>query len=416
MQSEDAETETKAVAKNELTERTNEIDKEGIREAFAVTGAYNCLECGKCTGICPVALLGAGFSPRLVVKKALLNFEEDLCADKDRWECLTCDLCRIRCRSDVNLPEFIRRLRYESLKIGNTYNISHNNVFNLISKLQLKAGDFQKRLAWVTPDIKYHQKGDTLFFVGCAPYFQSIFRNLNQDNLELPLASLKLLNAAGIEPVLLENERCCGHDSYWTGGQDTFERLLELNIDNFKNAGVKKIITACPEGHHMLKNVYPEYSDDFNFECVHITELLAEKIDSGELEIPDDPDIREYEVVSYHDPCRLGRFSGIFEAPRKIISAIPGLEFRELSRNRQSSTCCGVNSFVNCDMNSKLWRAEKLKDAESTGATTLLTSCPKCNIHLNCYVTNQYVEPKFDIKIDSLIVRLAKEINLMPKE
>jgi Fe-S oxidoreductase len=394
-------------------EKQKLVNVDNIKEAFDSTQAYNCLECGKCTGVCPVALTNSGFSPRLLVKRALLEFEEELCFDKELWDCLTCDLCRARCRSDVNLPEFIRRLRMEGRRVDNLGVNSHNNVFNLIAQIQLKAGDKQDRLSWVTPDIKYHNKGKTLYFVGCAPYFNSVFKEMGQDNLAAPLASLRLLNKIDIEPVLMGYERCCGHDQFWTGDQDTFERLLVQNITNFRNAGVEQIVTSCPECHFMLDQEYRNYSDKYDIECKHITELLADKQSSGELKIPNVGENLPAETVSYHDSCRLGRFSGIYDAPRKIIEAIPGAKLSELARNRTASACCGVNSFINCDMNSRNWRAAKLGEAKDAGADTLVTGCHKCAIHLNCYVSNEHVEPKFDIKVESLVVKLAEALGLM---
>jgi Fe-S oxidoreductase len=406
------------VSQNDTSTDKNdkEISKNNIKKAFEETHAYNCLECGKCTGICPVALLDTGFSPRLIVKKALLEFESELCNDKDLWECLTCDLCRERCHSDVNLSELIRRLRLESIKLGNTAICSHNNVFSLISKIQVATGDAQNRLAWLPPDIKYHDKGDTLFFVGCAPYHEIVLKDQSQNNLALPIASMKILNAVGIEPVLLKNERCCGHDAFWTGDMELFEKLVDLNVSNFKKAGIKRIVTACPEGHYMFSKVYPDHSKDFDFECIHISELIAEEIEKGKLVIPDKENEKGTEIVTFHDSCKLGRFSGLYEPPRQIIEAIPDMELRELTHNRGSSTCCGVNSFINCDMNSKIWRQSKLQEAKDTGAATLLTSCPKCIIHLNCYISNEHVEPRFDIKVESLIVKFAEALNLMPSK
>lgn len=387
-----------------------------IREAFHRTHAYNCLECGKCTSICPVAVVDPGFSPRLLVKAAILEFEDDLVEKRSLWECLTCDLCGARCHSDVNLPEFIRSLRKECLKVGNTFLCSHNNVFQLISKLQIQTGEHQKRLEWVPADVKYHEEGDTLFFVGCAPYHHIIFEERNQDNLALPIASLKLLNHIGIEPVLLPNERCCGHDQYWSGHQETFEKLMNLNIEAFKNAGVKKIISACPEGHYMFSNIYPELADEFPFECVHITEILAEQLKHKKMKLPNMNSKTASKIVSYHDSCKLGRYMEVYDAPRQIINQLPGVEFRELEKNKSSSSCCGVSGFINCDMNSKIWRQAKLQEAANTGADTLLTGCPKCAIHLNCYLESEHVEPKFEIKVEPVIITLARAMNLLPQQ
>lgn len=418
----DSTTDEQAMAADNATEGAQpeqdnkRISKKRIREAFEETHAYNCLECGKCSGICPVTLVNTGFSPRIVVKQALLEFEDELCADANIWECLNCGLCIVRCRSDVNLSEFIRRLRIESKKIDNEYLCTHNNVFKLIPRMQLKMGERQDRLSWLTDDIKYKTEGEVLFFVGCAPYHEVMFREKGQDNLALPLASLKLLNATGIEPVLLKGECCCGHDAYWSGEEKDFEALVQRNLEDFKKAGVKEIITACPEGHYMFSRVYPAYAGDYKFEARHITEVVAGMLESGRLKFPPDKEGVETDVVCYHDSCKLGRFSEIYEAPRKIIRAIPHVEFHELERNRGSSSCCGVSGFINCNMNSKQWRQAKLKETVDVGAGCLLTGCPKCAIHLNCYLESEHIEPKFQVTVKPLIVKMAEAMGLMEKK
>ena len=165
----------------------------------------------------------------------------------------------------------------------------------------------------------------------------------------------------------------------------------------------------------MFSKVYPDHADGYSISARHITEVIAEKISSGELKVPKKDSAGEPEVVSYHDSCRLGRYSEIYEAPRALIHIMPGVELHELERNRSSSSCCGVSGFINCDMNSKIWREKKLKEAQDVGAQTLLSGCPKCAIHLNCYLDSKHIEPKFDIKVMPVIVKLAEVLGLMDK-
>jgi Fe-S oxidoreductase len=207
----------------------------------------------------------------------------------------------------------------------------------------------------------------------------------------------------------------------WTGDMDTFNELARLNIDNIKKLGVKTIIVTCPEGYYTLKTEYPKYFGDSEeiwdaagINIVHITEYVADKIRSGELkldelEVPGDNGGLK---ITYHDPCRLGRFAGIYDAPRDILNAIPGVELVEMDRNRHISLCCGVSAWTNCNSISKQIRAEKLNSAKATKAEKLITSCPKCQIHLKCYTHNEYVEPRINIEVEDIIVFLADAMKL----
>ncbi|MCK5559679.1 MAG: (Fe-S)-binding protein, partial [Thermoplasmata archaeon] len=215
---------------------------------------------------------------------------------------------------------------------------------------------------------------------------------------------------------------CCGHDALWTGDVETFKKLALLNIENIKKVGVKTVIATCPEGYYTLKYEYPKYFgstegiwEDAGIRIMHITEFIADKLKTGELKLEEPgPGTSGDGVlkVTYHDPCRLGRFAGIYEAPREIINAIPGVELVEMERNRHLSLCCGVSAWTNCDSISKQIRAAKLSSAKATEADKLLTSCPKCQIHLTCYTANEYVEPKINIEIEDIIVFLANAMDL----
>ena len=166
-----------------------------------------------------------------------------------------------------------------------------------------------------------------------------------------------------------------------------------------------------------LKNDYPGYINEnsdniWNFKVVHITEYLAELLKAGELTIPEDNPFNK-STVTYHDSCRLGRFMGIYDAPREILAAIPGLELKEMEHNRNRSLCCGVSNWTNCTNTSREIRAERLTEAKDTGADRLLTSCPKCQIHLKCYTNNEYVEPQIKLDIEDITVFLARAVGLL---
>jgi Fe-S oxidoreductase len=144
---------------------------------------------------------------------------------------------------------------------------------------------------------------------------------------------------------------------------------------------------------------------------MHITEFLAELIENDKLTFPEDNGFNG-SMVTYHDSCRLGRFMGVYDAPRKILGAIPGLKLSEMEHNRNRSLCCGVSNWTNCTNTSRSIRAERLLEAKATKAETLITSCPKCQIHLKCYTNNEFVEPQIKLDIEDITVFTAKAAGL----
>jgi Fe-S oxidoreductase len=404
--------------------------KKELQKAFKETKAYYCLECGKCTGNCPITEFKPGYSPRLMVKRVALDFEDDVVNDPDIWECLTCNLCYERCRSGVQLAEFVRAVRAEAAEVGNLGTCSHSGMLQSLMRLMSSPKLKQNRLEWTrqydklnfqTEPLKNPGKDGVMVFTGCAPYFDSIFKDINVKSTDILNATIRILNHLGITPIISNEERCCGHDMLWTGEVETFEKLAKLNIDNIKKLGVKTVIVTCPEGYYTLKSEYPKFFgetediwDAAGINIVHVTEYIADKIKSGDLKLNDIklPGDNGEQKITYHDPCRLGRFAGIYDAPRELLNAIPGVKLVEMDRNRHLSLCCGVSAWTNCDSVSKQIRAQKLTSANNTDAEKLITSCPKCQIHLKCYTNNEYVEPKIDIEIDDIIVFLANAMKL----
>jgi len=225
-----------------------------------------------------------------------------------------------------------------------------------------------RRLSWLPGDAKVAERGDILFFVGCLPLYDALFEELGLGLTGIATSAIRILNALGVVPVILSEERCCGHDLLWTGDIEGFKRLAELNVEAIRATGAKKIITACPECYRTLKLDYPDVLGDLGFEVLHISEFLYRTLEEGKLKFE-----RELKrKVTYHDSCRLGRHMGVYEPPRELLKAIPGLELVEMERNRENAACCGVSSWLLCGEISKKLQLERLKEAVATGAEQLV--------------------------------------------
>ena len=369
-----------------------------VADLVNATKTYYCLDCGVCTGSCPVARVFPEFSPRQIIERSLYGLEE--LSDTTLWDCLTCAQCSVRCPADINFPEFIRRMRGEARSEGFDGVPAHNGMIQTIMDLQTKPVK-QNRISWIQ-DGKTKEAGDVFYFVGCRPYFDVIFRDIDAGSIQGAQHILKILNHCGVEPVVSNDERCCGHDALWNGNLKTFERLGRLNLNTIRASGAKQVVFSCPEGYHTFKDIYPKYFGELGFEPVHILDFLAKKLETGAIEFQDS----EKKIVTYHDPCRLGRMAGIFDAPRQLLDAMPGLEFKEMSRSRENGVCCGTSGWMNCSSCSKEIQMQRLAEAMDTGANTLITACPKCQIHFRCaksaYQLDIEIADLYDLVIEQL--------------
>jgi len=209
---------------------------------------------------------------------------------------------------------------------------------------------------------------DLLLWVGCT-------EGVTEQGVKAPIAMVKILEAAGVDISFLGyEESCCGHFARRLGDEYLFQCQAKQNIETLKRYNVQKIVTGCPHCYHTLKYEYPQFGGEF--EVVHHTELLLELINEGKLKFN-----RELnKTVAYQDPCYLGRYHDIYEAPRKILAAIPGMKVVEMSPCRSESLCCGGGG-------GRMWIEEELdqrvnrlrcQDAIATGADIIVTACPYC--------------------------------------
>jgi heterodisulfide reductase subunit D len=367
-----------------------------LEDIIQETKTYYCLECGKCTSVCPVARYDPAFSPRRIIESALLGFGDDLVFDKELFSCLTCYTCQQKCPSDIDFPMFVRKARGLAQDNGQHGVCAHSGQLQSLARLMTSPVIKQRRLEWVSKEYRVSEKSDVLLWVGCAPYFAPIFEDIEFSALDITKASLKTLNVLGIEPKLLADEKCCGHDALWTGDIETFKKLAEHNAAQIKEAGVKKIVFSCPEGYRTFKLDYPNYVD-LGCEVQHISEFLAEKIAQNGVKFKE---IKK--KVTYQDPCRLGRHLGVYDAPRKVLQSIPGIELVEMTHSGLESICCGTSAWTNCDAYSNMLRAERLCEATETGAELLITACPKCQTHFRCAMVDKGEEHRSISKIETM--------------
>ncbi len=374
-----------------------------LTDIVNATQAFYCLDCGICTGSCPVSRVTGDFSPRLMVEKSLMDEEQDPLEDNNIWSCLSCGQCSTRCPSKIDYPEFVRMVREEAHVQGKGGTPSHRGLFQTIMRMQTLPVK-QNKTDWARQAGKISESGDTYFFVGCAPFFAVEFReHWELDAMDGPKGVLKLLNAIGIEPVISDEERCCGHDLLWNGDRANFEALAKKNVEFLRGLGCKRVVFHCPEGYITFKKYYPQVVGDLGFELVHFYELLADEVAAGKLKFAPQPG-----TVTYHDPCRLGRQAGIMDAPRSLIRAIPEISFQEMDHNRENGICCGTSAWMNCSSNSKAIQRNRLNEAAGTGAETLITACPKCRLHLSCALKDM----DLNLKIQDLNDLLAKTLVL----
>jgi Fe-S oxidoreductase len=234
---------------------------------------------------------------------------------------------------------------------------------------------------WLSEDLKVAEEGETAFFVGCLPLFNVIFQQeLGVEIMEIARSAIRVLNRLGIEPVLIPDERCCGHDLLWEGDRESFTALARANAKAFSERGIRHIVTTCAECCRTLRLDYPEAVPDYQPRVEHLIEFLADRMDRKKTASSEDG----VTTVTYQDPCRLGRHLGVYDAPREVLAALHGITLVEMDRTAQDAVCCGTAGFIHCDAASRRLQADRLRKAADTGADVLLTACPKCLIHFNC--------------------------------
>ena len=217
------------------------------------------------------------------------------------------------------------------------------------------------------PEVK------VLYYVGCTAAYDPKLQ-------EVAKTTAGILKAAGVDfGVLGRDEICCGSTLLRIGDAAAYERVATRNMELLNDIGVERIVTSCSGCNSVLKEEYPELGG-LEAEVSHSLELIDELIEAGDIKLK--KTVRK--KVTYHDPCHLGRYTGVYDAPRRILEAIPGVELVEMPRNRANSFCCGAGAGVmSAYPDFAGWvAAERLREAAGTGAEALVTACPFCEQNL----------------------------------
>jgi Fe-S oxidoreductase len=351
-------------------------------------------------------LSGKEYSPRLLSHKLITEPENESFIENSVWECLTCGLCEERCPSGVQVRQFIMEMR---TLLAGTKGLkgyrSHDGALHSWMRLMTSPDLEQNRLDWLGPELQVAQSGPLAFFTGCAPYFDIFFSGIDVNTLSIVRDSIRLLNFLDIVPVILNGERCCGHDLLWTGDRENFETLCRLNYQEFQAAGVKEVVVSCPECYQVLNQFMPEVIPGMDLKVTLLLDLLRREVHKGGMRFK--PLKRR---ATYQDPCRLGRSEGSCEMPRALMQMIPELALKEMKNSGRSAVCCGNNGFINCDAFSKRIQVERLQEAKATRADLLITACPKCMIHLTCAMRDPVRQGSLSMEIRDLVCVLADQI------
>jgi len=351
----------------------------GLTEASKATRAWACYDCGKCTATCPIARAGGDCSPRRNVLAMGVGAGDGSVEDGGLYTCLTCSLCDRRCPADVAYTELVKSLRERAFREGAEPECPHGGALQSVMRMMARGGTQQDRLSWIGSDLATRPaEGEVFYWTGCAMYYDAFFSELKLATLDGSRAAVRLMNRLGVEPVVSPAERCCGHDLLWSGDRGNFDLLARHNVGLVERSGAAVLVTSCAECLRTWKADYSPFFASKPPRIVHISEWLSERL--PELSFKPGGAAR----VTYQDPCRLGRHLGIYEPPRQLLRAVPGVALAEMRRTGPAAICCAGGTWSHCDRYAKKIQVERLREARATGAETLVTACPKCQIHFRC--------------------------------
>ena len=363
-----------------------------------ILSGFACTECGRCDSVCPSVISGGELSPKKIVtdirksafaQQSLISSNNEEGSEsansvgplvagyitgEELWQCTTCGSCREVCPVLIDQPEAILDMRkglvLDKGEVPDEFAEVFKNLENYGSPWTFAAGE---REIWDStfkvPKFSEKKDAEFLLWVGCAAVVDERYRKVVKD-----LA--KILSIAGIDyAVLGDEESCSGEMAYSLGNMYLAQTLIEKNISTFKKYNISKIITACPHCFHAFKNLYPNFSG--NYEVFHHTEIL-EKISKEAKYLF----FRNKNIIklTLHDSCYLGKINGNYNSPRNILENIPNVEFEEMTNNKKYGTCCGGGGggiFRESSSENRI-NEIRVREGEQTGADTIVTSCPFC--------------------------------------
>jgi Fe-S oxidoreductase/coenzyme F420-reducing hydrogenase delta subunit len=376
------------------------------KQILTAYDVYACQDCGKCASACPLTLVEKPFSPRGVASALISGKLDDAAMVRDVWSCLTCGLCYDRCPSAVNFPEFIKDMRRFLRAGGMDGHASHGGFFHSLMRTMTSPDLRIAHWEWLPQDIRTDPESKTLFFGGCAPYFDVFFRkHLGVETRNILADGLRLMNFFDIQPSILPGERCCGHDLLWSGDRENFLKLAKLNVEAIRDRGIEEVITACPECYHALARDYEANGVPLGCRVTHLYDFLDREIGKGAVAFK-----KTESRITFQDPCRLSRLEQRPDLPRKLLQRLNNAGFTEMKEHGAGALCCGNSAWIGCDAYSKALQVKRLRQAHDTGSDLLVTACPKCQIHLRCAMEDPFRGEELAIPMKDLATVLAETI------
>ena len=361
-----------------------------------VRGIYGCTRCGVCVHkyspwgdrkVCPIREHTVGFEPyssrgrnqvAIGVLEGTIEVTPELA--EVAYTCLLCGNCRQACgcidldtfQLMINQPHITKALRADLFASGVEL---PNHVAMFSDAIERGANIFGAPVAerndWLPSSIKLDAKADTIYFPGCLSTYRE---------QEIAQSTAKVLNILGIKfNTLGEDEQCCGNPMLMVGNLFLARDLMYHNYELLKG---KRVIASCAGCYRTFIQEYPKLlGEEYTVDAVHIVQLLAEMIDQGKVKFT--KKIKQKAV--YHDPCELGREMDVYDEPRKILQAIPGLEVVEFYSTKVQTWCCGGGGGVkglNNDLSVEI-SGDKVEQANEVGATMIVSACHSCKTNIN---------------------------------
>lgn len=345
-----------------------------------------CVSCGRCEENCPAFISGKSLSPRKVMAGILAQLRtgsgtpllEDAVTGDEVWSCTTCMACATHCPVYAEaMDKIVDMRRYRVLGKGDLPPEARPVIRNLELFGDVQGYGVSRRMDWARGlDIPMAGDGretDVLLWVGCSGAFHPRNRQTAQ-------ALVKILKAAEVTfSILGKAESCCGDPARRLGEEDLYRRLAERNIRQFRQAGVKEIVTLCPHCLNTLKNEYPDLGCEIR--VTHATRFVADLVRDKRIT----PVYPAHKTMAVHDACYLGRYNQVFQSPRELLCAVPGTRLAELPRNGESGFCCGGGGgrmWLHENQGENICRVRALEIAE-TGPDIVGTACPFCLVMLD---------------------------------
>ena len=353
---------------------------------------YACAVCGRCTDSCPANLTGKILSPMHIVenmKEHVIEFGDGVTSGEDEqeskplignwveeealWDCLTCGACIQECPVGVeHVDSIVDMRRFLVMEQASMPETAMGALLSMEQRGHPWRGTTYARTDWAegldVPTLADHPDADVLFWVGCTAA-------LEQRSQSIARSMASVLKRAGVDFAILgDEETCTGDPARRMGNEYLYQVLAQQNIETMKSYNVKTVVAICPHCFNTIKNEYPHLGGDFD--VVHYTEFVNGLIQQGRIR----PVAEINEKIAYHDSCYLGRHNGVYDAPRQIASAIPGVELVEMTRCRERGFCCGAGG-------GHMWieesRGQRVNHARTeqffeTEAATVGVSCPFC--------------------------------------